>query len=48
MQIGDVKITWADTKLLENLIGFKPTTSIEEGVKRFVQWYLKYYTQNGN
>ncbi|MAN49282.1 MAG: capsular biosynthesis protein CpsI [Flavobacteriales bacterium] len=43
MQPGDVKATAADTKLLENWIGFKPNTSIEDGVNKFVNWYKIYY-----
>ena len=41
MQQGDVKITYADTSRLEQLVGYKPTTRLEEGVKRFVEWYSK-------
>ena len=43
MQPGDVQATSADTKLLENWISFKPNTSINEGIEKFVSWYLKYY-----
>ena len=43
MQPGDVKATAADTKLLENWIGLKPNTSIEDGVNKFVNWYKIYY-----
>tara|TARA_B100000212_G_scaffold325210_1_gene286695 strand:- start:4778 stop:5839 length:1062 start_codon:yes stop_codon:yes gene_type:complete len=43
MQPGDVQATAADTKLLENWTGFKPNTSIEDGVQNFVRWYLRYY-----
>jgi UDP-glucuronate 4-epimerase len=43
MQPGDVPATWADTHDLEQLTGYKPATSIEEGVGRFVDWYLEYY-----
>ena len=43
MQPGDVSKTFSDTKLLENFIDFKPSTKIEEGVKKFVDWYLNYY-----
>lgn len=38
-QPGDVKITFADTSDLEKDIGFKPHTSLREGLKRFAQWY---------
>ncbi len=43
MQPGDVEATYADTEILQDWIGFKPNTSIEEGVEKFVGWYLKYY-----
>ena len=43
MQPGDVKATSADTKLLEEWIGFKPNTSINNGVNKFVNWYKMYY-----
>lgn len=43
MQPGEVEITWADTSALEALTGFVPSTSIEEGVGRFVRWYLSRY-----
>ena len=43
MQPGDVIATSADTSLLENWIDFKPKTSIEIGVKRFVDWYREFY-----
>lgn len=42
MQLGDVVSTWADITELENIIHYKPITSIEEGVKMFVQWYMAY------
>ncbi|MFN7165612.1 MAG: NAD-dependent epimerase/dehydratase family protein [Pannonibacter sp.] len=43
MQPGDVPATWADTSLLEHLTGFRPATTVEEGVARFVEWYRGYY-----
>ena len=43
MQPGDVPATAADTSFLEEWIDFKPSTSIKEGVSRFVQWYRDYY-----
>lgn len=43
MQPGDVLDTSADTKELYSTIGFKPATSVEEGVKRFVDWYKAFY-----
>lgn len=44
MQAGDVPITYADIDELVEDIGFKPETSIEEGIKRFVDWYKQYYS----
>ncbi len=43
MQPGDVPETSADTSSLEEFIGFKPSTSVQEGIDRFVDWYKKYY-----
>lgn len=43
MQPGDVLRTYADTTDLEQAIGFKPSTSIEEGISNFVDWYREYY-----
>jgi UDP-glucuronate 4-epimerase len=43
MQAGDVMATEADTSALEELTGFKPKTPVEEGVRRFVEWYREYY-----
>ena len=43
MQPGDVKATQADTTELRNAVGYAPSTPIEEGVARFVEWYLEYY-----
>jgi len=39
MQPGDVVDTFADTDLLHRLTGFTPKTSIDDGVKAFVDWY---------
>ena len=44
MQAGDVPITYADIDELVEDIGFKPETSIEEGIKQFVDWYQRYYS----
>ena len=46
MQKGDVKETFADCKLLYDLTGFKPTTSIKYGVKSFCDWYSMHYREN--
>ena len=43
MQPGDVVATSADTSALENWIGFKPYTNIEDGIKSFAKWYLEFY-----
>jgi UDP-glucuronate 4-epimerase len=42
MQAGDVPITYADVDDLIADTGFKPSTSIEDGISKFVQWYLGY------
>ncbi len=43
MQPGDVLRTYADVSDLENAIGFKPSTSIEDGLGKFVDWYKDFY-----
>jgi len=43
IQAGDVPATWADTKLLHQLTGFKPNMELSKGVQEFVSWYKKYY-----
>ena len=43
MQPGDVQSTAADTHLLEEWIGFRPSTSVLQGVSRFAKWYLEFY-----
>lgn len=43
MQAGDVYATWADTADLFAAVGYKPAMSVEEGVRRFVDWYQHYY-----
>jgi len=43
MQAGDVAATEADTSALEAVTGFRPHTAVEEGVRRFVDWYREYY-----
>ncbi len=43
LQIGDVPDTWADAEDLVRDVGYRPSTPVEEGVKRFVAWYLDYY-----
>ena len=43
MQPGDVPVTFADTSALERDFGFKPSTSLREGLRAFAQWYASYY-----
>ena len=43
MQPGDVPVTFADTSALERDFGFKPSTSLREGLRAFAQWYAAYY-----
>src|SRR3989441_4169042 len=43
MQAGDVPSTMADVSDLERATGFRPKTSVEEGITRFVKWYREYY-----
>lgn len=43
MQPGDVPITYADTSALERDFGFKPSTSLREGLRKFAEWYKEYY-----
>ena len=43
MQPGDVPVTYADSKALEDDYGFKPTIGIREGLRKFAEWYAEYY-----
>jgi UDP-glucuronate 4-epimerase len=43
LQPGDVPDTYADTTALTDDVGYKPSTPVEEGVRRFVEWYREYY-----
>ena len=43
MQAGDVPITYADTSKLEEDFGFKPSTSLREGLRKFARWYKEFY-----
>ena len=45
LQPGDVPDTYADVEDLVRDVGYKPQTTVEEGVRRFVEWYLSYYPQ---
>jgi UDP-glucuronate 4-epimerase len=40
---GDVPATYASTKLLQDAVGFKPQTSIQDGLQKFADWYVEYY-----
>ena len=46
MQPGDVPITYADTSELEKDFGYKPNTSLRDGLKAFVRWYKEFYGGN--
>lgn len=43
LKAGDVPATYASTDKLQEAVGFKPSTSIEEGLQRFADWYVHYY-----
>lgn len=43
MQPGDVPVTFADTTELERDFGFKPSTSLRDGLRKFAEWYKEYY-----
>lgn len=43
MQPGDVPVTYADTTALEEDFGFKPSTSLRDGLRKFAEWYSEYY-----
>ena len=43
LQLGDVPDTYADVDDLVRDVGYKPATPVEEGVRKFVEWYLEYY-----
>ena len=43
MQPGDVPVTYADTSALEQDFGYKPSTSLREGLRRFAKWYNEFY-----
>lgn len=43
MQPGDVLVTYADTSALETDFGFKPSTSLREGLRKFAEWYKNFY-----
>lgn len=43
MQPGDVPVTYADTSALEHDFGFKPSTSLRTGLRKFAEWYKEFY-----
>ncbi len=43
MQPGDVPVTYADTTALEQDVGFKPSTPLREGLRKFAEWYKEFY-----
>ena len=43
MHPGDVPVTYADTSSLERDFGFKPCTSLRDGLRAFAEWYSRYY-----
>ena len=45
MQAGDVPITFADTSSLERDFGFKPHTSLRDGLRKFAEWYYEFYVK---
>jgi UDP-glucuronate 4-epimerase len=47
MQEGDVPVTYADVDDLITDVGFKPSTSVEDGVRKFVTWYKEYFMISG-
>ena len=43
MQPGDVLVTYADTSALERDFGYKPSTNLREGLRKFAEWYAEFY-----
>ena len=43
MQPGDVPVTYADTKALEEDYGYKPSTDLRTGLRKFAEWYKEFY-----
>lgn len=48
MQPGDVPVTYADTSALERDFGFRPSTSLRTGLRKFAEWYKEFYTDKIN
>jgi UDP-glucuronate 4-epimerase len=47
MQPGDVPITFADTAKARRLLNYNPTTKIEDGIPKFVEWFNSAYERTG-
>ena len=45
MQLGDVKVTYADTRYVEKLTNYKAQTNLSDGIKSFINWYRLYYQE---
>ena len=45
LQLGDVVATQADSKKLEDEVGYSPSTSIQNGIQKFVNWFREYYNK---
>ena len=43
MQEGDVQSTFSNSDSIEKWVGFKPSTTISEGVEKFISWYKNFY-----
>ena len=43
IQPGDVSKTWANVDALINDYNYQPSTRIEDGIEKFIDWYIKYY-----
>lgn len=48
MQPGDVAVTYADTSALERDFGYKPNTSLRQGLQKFAEWYYEFYVKGSN
>ncbi len=48
MQAGDVPITYADTSALERDFGFRPSTTLRDGLRKFAEWYKEFYLKGEN
>jgi UDP-glucuronate 4-epimerase len=43
LQPGDVPATYANIDLINETVGYQPQTTLEEGLQKFAEWYVKYY-----